>query len=38
MKNIKKLEEKSSSENSLKVIHKEKPPILTKALRVEGIY
>ena len=38
MKNIKKLEAKSTSENNLKVIHKDKPPILTKALRKEGFY
>jgi len=35
--NIKKLDEKSTSENNLKVIHKDKPPILTKALKKEGI-
>jgi len=31
-------ETKSTSENNLKVIHKDKPPILTKVLRKEGIY
>ena len=32
MKNIKKLEENSTSENNLKAIHKDKIPMLTKAL------
>jgi len=36
--NIKKLEEKSTSEKNLKAIHKDKTPMLTKALRKEGIY
>jgi len=38
MKNIKKHEAKSTSKNNLKVIHKDKPTFLTKALRKEGIY
>ena len=32
MKNIKKLEENSTSENNLKAIHKDMTPMLTKAL------
>jgi hypothetical protein len=31
MKNIKKLEEKSTCENNLKAIHKDKTPTITKA-------